>query len=310
MTGYARHPTMPLTILVVEDHTEFRRLTCTALQRRGEVAIVEAADGLEAVQKAEELQPDLILLDINLPKIHGFEVAKRVRRFAPDVPLLFMSQESSPDIVRKALSLGAGYVQKVSAATDLLPAIDAVLAGQRFVSRGVLLAKPADALVPRRHEMLFCADDDAMVDGFARHVAGALHVGNAAIVLVTESHRTRLLQELRMQGVDIDGAIARGTCVSFDADVAPDPARWLEVIDDVRAAAAKAGNAQARVAFCGERAGRLCAAGRTAEAIQLEEFGDELSHGVDILCAYPGPYRNDDPALMHICALHTAVSVS
>ena len=302
---------MPLTILVVEDHTDFRRLTCTALQRRAEFHIIEAADGLEAVQKAEELQPDLILLDINLPRIHGFEIAKRIRRFSPDVRLLFMSQESSPDIVRKALSLGArGYIQKVSAATDLLPAIDAVPAGQRFLSRGVLLTEPADALFPRRHEILFCADDDAMVDGFARYVAGALKAGDAAIVLVTESHRTRLLQELRMQGVDIDGAIERGTCVSFDADVAPDPARWLEAIDDVRAAAARAGKAQARVAFCGERAGRLWAAGRTSEAFQLEHVGDELSHGVDILCAYPGSYTNRDQALTHICALHTAVSVS
>ena len=117
---------MPLTILVVEDHTDFRRLTCTALQRRAEFHIIEAADGLEAVQKADELRPDLILLDIGLPKINGFEVAKRIRRLAPDARFLFMSQESSADIVRKAISLGAhGYVHKISAGTDLLPAIDA-----------------------------------------------------------------------------------------------------------------------------------------------------------------------------------------
>ena len=134
---------MPLRILVVEDHAPFRRLICTALQRRAEFQTIEAADGLEAVQKAEELQPDLILLDINLPKMHGFEVAKQIRRLAPHARLLFMSQESSPDIVRKALSLGAhGYIQKISAATDLLPAIDAVLAGQRFVSRSVAFTEP------------------------------------------------------------------------------------------------------------------------------------------------------------------------
>ena len=126
---------MPLRILVVEDHAPFRRLICAALQRRAEFQTLEAADGLEAVQKAEELQPDLILLDINLPKLHGFEVAKQIRSLAPDARLLFMSQESSSDIVRKALSLGAhGYIQKLSAGTDLLPAIDAVLGGQRFVS--------------------------------------------------------------------------------------------------------------------------------------------------------------------------------
>ena len=126
---------MPLRILVVEDHAPFRRLICTELQRRAEFQTIEAADGLEAVQKAEELQPDLILLDINLPKLHGFEVAKQIHSLAPHARLLFMSQESSSDIVRKALSLGAdGYVRKLSAWADLLPAIDAVLGGQRFVS--------------------------------------------------------------------------------------------------------------------------------------------------------------------------------
>jgi DNA-binding NarL/FixJ family response regulator len=302
---------MPLRILVVEDHPAFRRLICAALQRRAEFQTIEAADGLEAVQKAEKLQPDLILLDINLPKMHGFEVAKQIRTLAPHARLLFMSQESSSDIVRKALSLGAhGYIQKLSAATDLWPAIEAVLDGRRFVSSGVALTEPADAPAPRRHEILFCSDDAAVVDGFIRFVARALNAADAAIVLVTESHRTPLLQGLRTQGVDIDGAIERGTYVSFDADVAPDSARFIEAANGVRQAAAKAGKAHPRLALCGERAGRLWAEGRTAEAAQLEQLCSELAHDVDILCLYPVPYTKDNPALTRICAEHTAVSAS
>jgi MEDS: MEthanogen/methylotroph, DcmR Sensory domain len=161
--------------------------------------------------------------------------------------------------------------------------------------------------VPRRHEILFCSDDAAIIDGFTRFIADALRAADAAIALVTESHRPRLLQELRTQSVDIDGAIERGTYRSFDADVAPDPVRFLEAINGVRAAA-KAGKAHPRVAFCGERAGRLWAAGRTAEAVQLEHLCSELAHDVDILCAYPVPYTNDDQSLTRICAEHTAVS--
>jgi CheY-like chemotaxis protein len=299
---------MPLRILLVEDYAPFRRRIAAALQR-SDYQTIEAADGLEGVQKAEEQQPDVILLDINLPKIHGFEVARQVRRHAPHARLLFMSQESSPHIVRQALSLGArGYIQKVSAAADLLPAIEAALAGQRFVSRGVAFTEPADDPAPRRHEILFCSDDAAIVDGFARCVAAALNAADAALVLVTDSHRTPLLQALRAQGVDINGAMARGTCLSLDADVAPDSARFVEAIDGVRAAAATAGKVHPRVAFCGERAGRLWAAGRTAEAVELEEFCGELADDVDILCLYPVPFNQDDRALTRICAEHTAVS--
>jgi len=299
---------MPLRILVVEDSPAFRRFICTALQQRAEFQTIEAADGLEGVQKAAEQQPELILLDINLPKLHGFEVAKQIRRLAPHARLLFMSQESSSDIVQEALSVGAhAYIQKLSAAADLLPAIVAVLDGQQFVSCSVACPEPTNAPAPRRHEILFCSDDAAIVDGFTRFIAAALNAADAAIVLATEPHRTRLLQELRTQGVDIDGAIERGTYVSFDADLAPDPIRFLEAINGVREAAAIAGKRHPRVALCGERAGRLWVSGRTAEAVQLERLCSELAPDVDILCAYPMRYAEDDPALTRICTEHTAV---
>jgi CheY-like chemotaxis protein len=302
---------MPLRILVVEDHARFRHRICATLHGRAEFQTIEAADGLEAVLKAEELQPDLILLDINLPKMNGFKAAKQIRRLAPHARILFMSQESSSDFVREAFRVGAhGYIQKISVATDLWPAIDAVLAGRRFVSRSLAFTGPTDAPAARRHEIVFCPDDAAIVDGFARCMAVALNAADAAIVLVTESHRIHLVQELRARGVDIDGAIERGACLFCDADVAPDPVRFLEAIDGVRAAAVKAGKAHPRVAFCGERAGRLWAAGRTAEAVQLEQLCGELADDVDILCAYPVPYTNDDQALTRICAQHTAVSAA
>jgi DNA-binding NarL/FixJ family response regulator len=165
-----RHTTpAPLTILVVEDHAAFRRFICTTLQRRPDLQIVEAANGLEAVEMAAQRQPDLILLDLNLPILHGFEVAEQIPALAPRARLLFLSQESSSDIVRKALSLGAcGYVQKISAGTDLLPGIDAALAGQRFISRSLAFVEAVVAPAPRRHDILFCPEDAAVVEGFAR----------------------------------------------------------------------------------------------------------------------------------------------
>lgn len=97
--------------------------------------IGEVSDGLEAVQKVQELQPDLILLDIGLPTLNGIEAAKRIRHVSPSSKILFVSEHRSPDIAEEALSTGAvGYVVKSDAARELLPAVKAVLEGKRFVS--------------------------------------------------------------------------------------------------------------------------------------------------------------------------------
>jgi DNA-binding NarL/FixJ family response regulator len=109
------------------------------LQQRHDLQIIgEASDGSEAVQKAEELRPDLILLDIGLPKLNGMEAARRLRQLVPGAKILFLSQESSQDVVREAVSLGAaGYIHKLHARSELLPAIEAVLGGKQFVSSGL-----------------------------------------------------------------------------------------------------------------------------------------------------------------------------
>ncbi len=116
-------------ILVVDDYEPFRRFLHRKLQSRPELQIVsEASDGVQAVRKAEELQPDLILLDIGLPKLNGIEAARQIRKSAPRSRIIFVSQESSPDIVQEALSLGTcGYVVKSEAEHDLLATVDAVL---------------------------------------------------------------------------------------------------------------------------------------------------------------------------------------
>jgi DNA-binding NarL/FixJ family response regulator len=123
-------------VLVVEDNEPFRRFVCTTLGTRPELQIVgEVWDGLEAVGKAEELQPDLILLDIGLPSLNGIEAGRRIRKLSPKSKILYVSQESSPDVVQEALNLGAsGYLNKVRAGTDLVAAVEAALRNERFVS--------------------------------------------------------------------------------------------------------------------------------------------------------------------------------
>ncbi len=133
-------------ILVVDDYDPFRRFVSTTLQKHLKLQVIaEAWDGLEAVQKAEELQPDLIVLDLGLPTLNGIEAARRIRKLSPKSKILFVSQESSADVVEEALALGAlGYVVKAHAGSDLLLAVGAVLEGRQFVSAGLAGVRAGD----------------------------------------------------------------------------------------------------------------------------------------------------------------------
>jgi DNA-binding NarL/FixJ family response regulator len=128
-------PTRSIRVLVVEDYEPFQRFLASILQKQPELQIIcKVSNGLEAVQKAEELQPDLILLDIGLPSLNGIEVARQIRKLSPKSKILFVSQESSADAVQGALDAGAqGYVLKSDARRELLEGVKAVLRGERFV---------------------------------------------------------------------------------------------------------------------------------------------------------------------------------
>ena len=125
-----------IRILVADDYEDWRKRIHSLLQARSELQVIcEVSDGLEAVQKAEELQPDIILLDIGLPRLNGIEAARRIRRCSPNSRIVFVSLDSSADTVQVALSTGAqGFVYKGRVRSELLPAIAAVLSGKQFVT--------------------------------------------------------------------------------------------------------------------------------------------------------------------------------
>jgi DNA-binding NarL/FixJ family response regulator len=130
----------PLTVrvLVVDDYEPFRRFVCATLGKRSGLQIVgEASDGLEAVRRAEELKPDLVILDIGLPTLNGIAAARQILKLAPKSKIIFLSQESSLDVVQEALSFGAsGYVLKARAGSDLLAVVETILTGEDFGSSG------------------------------------------------------------------------------------------------------------------------------------------------------------------------------
>ena len=128
-----------IRVLVVDDYEPWHGFVAKVLKKQPELEIVgRVCDGLVAVEQAEQLQPDLILLDIGLPTLNGIEAATRIRQFSPSSKILFVSENHSVDIAEKALSTGAGgYVVKSDAGSELLAGIQAVLKGKRFVSASV-----------------------------------------------------------------------------------------------------------------------------------------------------------------------------
>jgi DNA-binding NarL/FixJ family response regulator len=123
-------------MLLVDDNEPFRRSLPLTLQEIPGVCITgEAADGFEAVQKAESIKPDIVLLDIGLPKLNGLNTAELIRKCSPESKIVFLTLEKDPDVVKAALDTGAlGYVHKLQAGTELKTAVEAALRGQQFVS--------------------------------------------------------------------------------------------------------------------------------------------------------------------------------
>ncbi len=129
----------PICVLVVEDFVPFQDFICSTLMKETNLQVIgKVSDGQEAVERARKLKPDLILLDIGLPTLNGIAAARQIRKVAPEAKIIFVTQESSPDVAQEALSSGArGYVLKTRAGSDLLAAVDAVLGGRQFVSDGL-----------------------------------------------------------------------------------------------------------------------------------------------------------------------------
>jgi DNA-binding NarL/FixJ family response regulator len=125
----------PVRILVVEDFEPFRRYLHSRLQEViGMEVVGDTGDGIEAIRKAKQLQPDLTFIDVGISSISGIEAASQILNVSPHSKILFISQQSSPEIVDAALSIGDGYLLKSDSERELMNAIESVLQGRKFRS--------------------------------------------------------------------------------------------------------------------------------------------------------------------------------
>ena len=340
---------VPLTrVLVVEDNGRFRNFVCSKLRQRNDFKIVgEAVDGLEAVGKAGELRPDLILMDIGLPGLNGIDAARRILELLPECKIIFLTQEDSAKVVEAALSLGArGYVIKARAESELLLAIDTARQDGQFVSSAVAKQDRSEtaestavnrvsgtgpfktSLLPPKskkarvigHQADFHSDDSFRLATFTLFVEKALKAGGVAIVILTDQHRKTLFQGLWSRGLDMAEAVKKGRYIAFDVreylakfmtNNQVDPERFFRTISDTMAEI-KARHGDVPISACGEGTATLWAQGNGDAAVQLELLWDEAGrmYDIDILCGYllQGALSEGDRDIYEkICAVHSAV---
>jgi hypothetical protein len=268
---------------------------------------------------ARELQPDLVLMDIGLPKLNGIDASKQILNLPSDSKIIFVSQESDFDIVRETFRLGGkGYVHKPRASTALIPAIQAVIAGSQFVSDGFEFNRGVET--DHRHSVQFYSDDAAFLKSSTAFICDSLQVADAIVVVLGKTHQDALARSLSDAGCDIDGAVQKGTYFSLGAEELlsgimvngmPDTAAFASrLIDPLQSVVERAGTKKLRVAMLGECASLLYADGNRDAALCLETARNEKwgSHKFDVLCAYRQPHHSEDDSAFHsVCAAHSAV---
>lgn len=288
----------PFRILIVDDYEPWRRFASSIFQAEPGLQVVdEAYDGAQAIQKAQDLQPDLILLDIGLPLKNGIEAARQITRVAPSSKILFASENRSMDVVREALNSGGlGYLLKADAGSQLIPAVRAVLAGNAFLSESLASenSNPGAGKRPEQtcHRIDFYTDEDIVLNRAAGFIASALRQNNPVIVVATLSHRDSIVQKLRSQGLNIASAQQRGRYIGVDAAAmlsrfmvngVPDPVRFKaalgKLIDEI--------GMGRKVAIFGEAIQLLLEQGNAEGALAIETLTNELArqHPIDVLCA-------------------------
>jgi len=297
----------------------------SSLQKWPEFEIVgEASDGREAVQKSQELEPDLILLDIGLPTINGIEAARQIRQQSSTARILFCSENLSLDVAEEALRVGAGgYLVKSDTGSDLLSAAISTIQGKRFVSRtlaGRAFAETSDS--DRGHVVQFYTDDTVLLDELAALFRRSLGEGQSVAAIMTGSHRWGLERRLLAQGINLSEATKDGRLCMLEADLAlsefmeatgPSRQRFLLQFGNIlrrlqAAAVAKRGG----VVVFGEMVAVLWAQQKYEAALRLEKLWNDLSttSSFHLHCAYPANVFQEGLSVVpyaEICAQHSHV---
>jgi DNA-binding NarL/FixJ family response regulator len=203
------HQTPPSRIILAEDHTILREGLRALLAGMPEVEVVgEAMDGMETIRLAGELLPDLVMLDLSMPRLNGLEAIKEIKRLQPQIRLLVLTVQKAEDYVQAALVAGAdGYVLKDATSGELFQAIRSVLAGERYLSPAIattvvsLYLGAQDAGIRTSFDVLSTREREVLkllAEGYrSREIGDLLCISPKTV----EKHRANLMDKLNLHNV-------------------------------------------------------------------------------------------------------------
>jgi CheY-like chemotaxis protein len=305
----------PRVVLADDDPGVLKAISRTLAA--GFEVVAAVPDGRKALDAVPRLDPDVVVLDISMPGLNGFQTAEELKRTGSRAKVVFLTMHQEDGFVSKAIRCGAmGYVVKTLASSDLTPALHHALAGRRYLpSLAPLVMTGVDT-----HAVQFCGDHNSGLDGAAAVLSSALRRGDTVATVLVESNGDALALRMKERGWNLADAAKQGRYVAFDAEVVatqilrdgrPHLASLAEMVTALESArTGSIGGPRSHLTIVGEIAAVLCRRGNPEAALELERLWDELTHSLPILtvCMYPTGCFGHDGFVSGISAHHSVIS--
>ena len=305
-------------LLLVDDNPQLLQVVSGVLAPDFEI-VGTATDGEQALSTAPQLDPDVVVLDIEMPGLNGFQTARALKQAKVRASVVFLSSHHSDELVHEAFACdGRGYVVKTSLGSLLASALDHVLAGRRF---GPSLRSMLSPSIGGEHAMRLYSDEDSLLSGLADFFDGALRRGDATCVLAPREVREQLGAQLRARGWHVGGSSGHRRYLEADPAAAldrfmqdgfPDAERLADIVhelDQYRRDTTQ--SPDRRLTLFGNMATLLSLPEKAQAALAVERLWSTLTEGRPFftVCAYSTQCFNDEEnSFPHICDRHSTVS--
>jgi DNA-binding NarL/FixJ family response regulator len=306
-------------VLLADDHSPFLESVNRFLAAAFDI-VAMAGDGRQALDLARRHRPDVVVLDVSMPDLNGFQVLEQLRRDGPETKVVFLTMHRDDEFVVAAINAGAsGYVLKSRIHLDLIGAIDHVLAERLFVPSLTSLSTVAG----NRHAIQFHTNDSHFLDAVTHLVGATLRSGEQVVLVTSDATRTGVAQRLQARHLNLAMLAQQGQYFAQDSVLAlsqvlnrgrPDKDRLAEIIHGLdRLRLAGPDGPRGRLTIFGDMTVALCRNGDFEAAVELERIWNELTRPLPFftVCSYPiDCFEHSDTRnqLANVCAEHSAVT--